>query len=109
MTFFLIDYGYFCATAYRTKGQLKTAVLNFFDRLPEFGQELASRTRLKFHVLDSQRVWNGMKQAVADGHRQAVGGEAGQCGEGVVVVEIDGGMPVDVVRARMATRPTLRA
>ena len=39
---------------YRTKGQSKTAVLDFFDRLPEFGQELASRLSLKFHVLDSQ-------------------------------------------------------
>ena len=39
---------------YRTKGQFKTAVLNFFDRLDEFGPELASRMRLKFHVLDSQ-------------------------------------------------------
>ena len=39
---------------YRTKGQFKTAVLDFFDRLPEFGQELASRMQLKFHVLDSQ-------------------------------------------------------
>ena len=39
---------------YRTKGQFKTAVLDFFDRLPEFGQELASRMSLKFHVLDSQ-------------------------------------------------------
>ena len=39
---------------YRTKGQFKTAVLDFFDRLPEFGAELASRMRLKFHVLDSQ-------------------------------------------------------
>ena len=38
---------------YRTKGQFKTAVLDFFDRLPEFGPELASRMRLKFHVLDS--------------------------------------------------------
>ena len=38
---------------YRTKGQFKTAVLDFFDRLPEFGQELTSRMRLKFHVLDS--------------------------------------------------------
>ena len=37
---------------YRTKGQFKTAVLNFFDRLPEFGQELASRLTLKFHILD---------------------------------------------------------
>ena len=39
---------------YRTKGQFKTAVLDFFDRLSEFGPELASRMRLKFHVLDSQ-------------------------------------------------------
>ena len=39
---------------YRTKGQFKTAVLDFFDRLPEFGKELASRMSLKFHVLDSQ-------------------------------------------------------
>ena len=39
---------------YRTKGQFKTAVLDFFDRLPEFGQDLASRMSLKFHVLDSQ-------------------------------------------------------
>ena len=38
----------------RTKGQFKTAVLDFFDRLPEFGQELASRMRLKFHVRASQ-------------------------------------------------------
>ncbi len=39
---------------YRTKGQFKTAVLDFFHRLPEFGHELASRLSLKFHVLDSQ-------------------------------------------------------
>ncbi|MBU6122997.1 IS630 family transposase [Hymenobacter siberiensis] len=39
---------------YRTKGQFKTAVLDFFDRLDEFGPELASCMRLKFHVLDSQ-------------------------------------------------------
>ena len=39
---------------YRTKGPFKTAVLDFFDRLSEFGPELASRMRLKFHVLDSQ-------------------------------------------------------
>ena len=38
---------------YRTKGQFKTAVLDFFDRLPEFGQELASRLSLKFYILDS--------------------------------------------------------
>ncbi len=39
---------------YRTKGQFKMAVLDFFDRLPEFGPELASRLSLKFHILDSQ-------------------------------------------------------
>ena len=38
----------------RTKGQFKTAALGFFDRLSAFGQELASRAGLKFHVLDSQ-------------------------------------------------------
>nr|WP_262906130.1 IS630 family transposase [Hymenobacter terricola] len=38
---------------YRTKGQFKTAVLDFFNRLPEFGQELASRLTLKFHIIDS--------------------------------------------------------
>ena len=41
---------------YRTKGQFKTAVLDFFDRLPEFGQELASRLSLKFHVLHSHSI-----------------------------------------------------
>ncbi len=41
-------------TFYRTKGTFKTAVLRFFDRLPEFGHELASRMALNFHVLDSQ-------------------------------------------------------
>lgn len=41
-------------TFYRPKGAFKTAVLHFFDRLPEFGQELASRMALNFHVLDSQ-------------------------------------------------------
>jgi len=39
---------------YRTKGQFKTAVLDFFNRLPEFGQQLAARLTLNFHVLDSQ-------------------------------------------------------
>ena len=39
---------------FRTEGQFKTAVLDFFDRLPKFGQEFASRMSLKFHVLDSQ-------------------------------------------------------
>ena len=38
---------------YRTKGAFKAAVLHFFDRLPEFGQELAARMTLKFRVLDS--------------------------------------------------------
>ena len=41
-------------TFYRTKGQFRTAVLDFFDRLPEFGQDLASLLTRKFHVLDSQ-------------------------------------------------------
>ena len=41
---------------YRTKGQFKTAVLDFFDRLPEFGRDLASRMSLKFHVLDSHSI-----------------------------------------------------
>ncbi len=39
---------------YRTKGQFKTAVLNFFDRLDEFGPELASLLTRKFHVIDAQ-------------------------------------------------------
>ena len=39
---------------FRTKGQFKTAVLDFFDRLNEFGPELASRMTLNFHVLNSQ-------------------------------------------------------
>ncbi len=38
---------------YRTKGAFKTAVLTFFDRLDEFGPELASLLTLRFHVLDS--------------------------------------------------------
>ena len=41
-------------TFYRTKGQFKTAVLDFFDRLPEFGQELASLLTRKYHIIDSQ-------------------------------------------------------
>ena len=41
-------------TFYRTKGQFRTAVLDFFDRLPEFGQDLASRLTRKFHILDPQ-------------------------------------------------------
>ena len=39
---------------YRTKGQFRTAVLDFFDRLPEFGQDLASLLTRKFHILDAQ-------------------------------------------------------
>jgi len=41
-------------TFYRTKGQFRTAVLDFFNRLPEFGQDLASLLTRKFHILDSQ-------------------------------------------------------
>lgn len=41
-------------TFYRTKGQFRTAVLSFFDRLPEFGQDLASLLTRNFHILDSQ-------------------------------------------------------
>ncbi len=41
-------------TFYRTKGQFKTAVLNFFDQLDEFGPELASLLTRKFHIIDSQ-------------------------------------------------------
>ena len=38
---------------YRTKGAFKTAVLAFFNRLEEFGHELASLLTLRFHVLNS--------------------------------------------------------
>lgn len=38
----------------RPEGAFKTAVLRFFDQLPEFGPERASRLTLKFHGLDSQ-------------------------------------------------------
>ena len=41
-------------TFYRTKGQFRAAVLDFFDRLPEFGQDLASLLTRKFHIIDSQ-------------------------------------------------------
>jgi len=37
---------------YRTKGQSCTAVLDFFNRLPEFDQYLAFLLTEKFHVLD---------------------------------------------------------
>ncbi|WP_151086484.1 IS630 family transposase [Hymenobacter baengnokdamensis] len=42
------------ATFYRTKGHFRQAVLGFFSRLNEFGQELASLLTLNFHLLDSQ-------------------------------------------------------
>ena len=38
---------------YRTKGAFRDAVLAFLTRLDEFGPELASLMRLRFHVLDS--------------------------------------------------------
>jgi len=41
-------------TFYRTKGQFRTAVLDFFTRLPEFGQDLVSLLTRKFHILDAQ-------------------------------------------------------
>jgi len=41
-------------TFYRTKGQFRTAVLDFFTRLPEFGPDLASLLTRRFHILDSQ-------------------------------------------------------
>ena len=41
-------------TFYRTKGQFRTAVLDFFTRLHEFGQDLASLLTRKFHILDAQ-------------------------------------------------------
>ena len=41
-------------TFYRTKGQFRAAVLDFFDRLPEFGQDLTSLLTRKFHIIDSQ-------------------------------------------------------
>jgi len=39
---------------YRTKGAFKTAVLDFFTRLDEFGPELASLLTHNFHILDAQ-------------------------------------------------------
>ena len=39
---------------YRTKSQFRMAVLDFFTRLPEFGQDLASLLTRKFHILDAQ-------------------------------------------------------
>ena len=39
---------------YRTKGQSKRPSSISLTGSPKFGQELASRRSLKFHVLDSQ-------------------------------------------------------
>ncbi len=39
---------------YRTKGEFRQAVLSFFTRLPEFGQDLASLLTRKFHILHAQ-------------------------------------------------------
>ena len=39
---------------YRTKGAFRQAVLHFFDRLDEFGHELASLLTLNFHLFESQ-------------------------------------------------------
>ena len=44
----IINIAFYC-----TKGQFKTAVFDFFDRLPEFGREPASRLNLKFYIFDS--------------------------------------------------------
>ena len=41
-------------TFYRTKDQFRTAVPDFFTRLPEFGPDLASRLTRKLHILDAQ-------------------------------------------------------
>ncbi len=41
-------------TFYRTKGQFRTAVLDFSTRLSEFGPYLASRLTRKFHIIDAQ-------------------------------------------------------
>lgn len=39
---------------YRTKGAFRQAVLGFFDRLDEFGHDLASLLTLNFHFFESQ-------------------------------------------------------
>lgn len=39
---------------YRTKGAFRQAVLGFFDRLDEFGHDLASLLALNFHLFESQ-------------------------------------------------------
>ena len=41
-------------TFYRTKGQFRAAVLDFFYRLPEFRHDLASLLTRNFHILDAQ-------------------------------------------------------
>lgn len=39
---------------YRTKDEFRQAVLGFFDRLPEFGHDLAPLLTLNFHLFESQ-------------------------------------------------------
>lgn len=39
---------------YRTKGAFRQAVLGFFDRLDDFGHDLASLLTLNFHLFQSQ-------------------------------------------------------
>ena len=41
-------------TFYRTKGQFRTAIRAFFDRIPAFGRDLASLLIRNFHILDAQ-------------------------------------------------------
>ena len=41
---------------YRTKGAFRQAVLGFFSRLDEFGQDLASLLTLNFHLFESQTI-----------------------------------------------------
>jgi len=43
-------------TFYHTKEQFRTAVLDFFNRLPEFEPDLASLLTRKFYIIDSQIV-----------------------------------------------------
>ena len=42
------------ATFYRTKDQFRVAMLDFFNRLPDFEPDLASLLTRKFHILDAQ-------------------------------------------------------
>ena len=42
------------ATFYRTKGQFRAAVLDFFNQFPESGPALASLLTRKFHIPDAQ-------------------------------------------------------